>query len=54
MSFKNFDFVGKSRFFYILSIAITILGLVFLLTRGLNYGVDFQSGSNVDISSPKR
>lgn len=53
MSFKNFDFVGKSRFFYILSIAITILGLVFLLTRGLNYGVDFQSGSNVDISLSK-
>jgi preprotein translocase subunit SecF len=53
VSFKNFDFVGKSRFFYILSIAITILGLVFLLTRGLNYGVDFQSGSNVDISLSK-
>jgi SecD/SecF fusion protein len=27
--------------------------LVFLLTRGLNYGVDFQSGSNVDISLSK-
>ncbi|AWP29067.1 protein translocase subunit SecF [Paenibacillus glucanolyticus] len=53
MSFKKYDFVSKSRFFYILSIAITILGLVFLLTRGLNYGVDFQSGSNVDISLSK-
>ncbi|MFB4330915.1 protein translocase subunit SecF [Paenibacillus sp. CR_12] len=53
MSFKNFDFVGKSRIFYVLSIVITILGLVFLLTRGLNYGVDFQSGSNVDISLSK-
>ena len=53
MSFKNFDFVGKSRFFYVLSIVITVLGLVFLLTRGLNYGVDFQSGSNVDISLSK-
>lgn len=50
MSFKNFDYVGKSRIFYIISITITILGLVFLLTRGLNYGVDFQSGSNVDIA----
>ena len=27
--------------------------MVFLLTRGLNYGVDFQSGSNVDISLSK-
>ncbi|GAB6929391.1 hypothetical protein JCM10914A_33740 [Paenibacillus sp. JCM 10914] len=48
--FKNIDFVGKSRIFYIISISITILGLIFLLTRGFNYGVDFRSGSNVDIS----
>lgn len=53
MSFKNFDFVGKSKIFYVVSIVITVLGLVFLLTRGLNYGVDFQSGSNVDISLSK-
>lgn len=53
MSFKNFDFVGKSKIFYIFSVVITILGIVFLLTRGLNYGVDFQSGSNVDISLSK-
>jgi len=53
VSFKNFDFVGKSKIFYVVSIVITILGLVFLLTRGLNYGVDFQSGSNVDISLSK-
>lgn len=50
MSFKQYDFVGKSRFFYIFSIVITIAGLVFLLTRGLNYGVDFRSGSNVDMA----
>lgn len=50
MSFKNFNYVGKSKIFFIFSIVITVLGLVFLLTRGLNYGVDFRSGSNVDIS----
>jgi len=50
VSFKNFNYVGKSKIFFIFSIVITVLGLVFLLTRGLNYGVDFRSGSNVDIS----
>ncbi|HAG00925.1 protein translocase subunit SecF [Paenibacillus lactis] len=50
MSFKNFNYVGKSKIFFIFSIVITVLGLVFLLMRGLNYGVDFRSGSNVDIS----
>lgn len=54
MSFKNFNYVGKSKIFFIFSIVITVLGLVFLLTRGLNYGVDFRSGSNVDISSKQQ
>ncbi|MGG1877490.1 protein translocase subunit SecF [Paenibacillus cisolokensis] len=50
MIYKQYDFLSKSRFFFILSIVITIVGLVFLLTRGMNYGVDFRSGSNVDIT----
>jgi len=54
VSFKNFNYVGKSKIFFIFSIVITVLGLVFLLTRGLNYGVDFRSGSNVDISSKQQ
>lgn len=54
MHFKKFDFVGASRYFYAFSIAITIVGLIFLATVGLNYGVDFRSGSNVDITTSKQ
>lgn len=51
MRFKNFDYVGASRYFYTFSIILTIVGAIFLGVFGLNYGVDFRSGSNVDIIS---
>ncbi|WP_106768474.1 protein translocase subunit SecF [Paenibacillus faecalis] len=53
MNFKNFNFVGASKYFYTFSIILTIVGAIFLATVGLNYGVDFRSGSNVDITTTK-
>lgn len=50
---KELDFVHLSRFFYIFSIAITLAGLIFLATMGLNYSVDFKAGSNVDVALTK-
>lgn len=50
---KELDFVHLSKFFYIFSIALTVAGLIFLATFGLNYSVDFKAGSNVDISLSK-
>ncbi|KWX76893.1 protein translocase subunit SecF [Paenibacillus jilunlii] len=50
---KELDFVHLSKFFYIFSIAITVAGLIFLATMGLNYSVDFKAGSNVDVSLSK-
>lgn len=47
---KELDFVHLSKFFYIFSIALTVAGLVFLATFGLNYSVDFKAGSNVDVA----
>ena len=45
----NLDFVGKRYFFVLLSTAINIAAIVLLLTRGLNYGVDFAGGSIAQI-----
>ncbi|MDO8431126.1 MAG: protein translocase subunit SecF [Candidatus Binatus sp.] len=45
----NLDFVGKRYFFVILSTVINIAAIVLLLTRGLNYGVDFAGGSIAQI-----
>lgn len=50
---KELDFVHLSKFFYIFSVALTVAGLIFLATFGLNYSVDFKAGSNVDISLSK-
>ncbi|WP_410514362.1 protein translocase subunit SecF [Paenibacillus sp. BR2-3] len=50
---KELDFVHLSKFFYIFSIALTVMGLVFLATFGLNYSVDFKAGSNVDVALSK-
>ncbi|WP_051251183.1 protein translocase subunit SecF [Paenibacillus harenae] len=49
----SFSFIKKSRIFFIFSIAITVLGIITLAMFGLNYGVDFKAGSNVDISVSK-
>jgi preprotein translocase subunit SecF len=50
---KELDYVHLSKFFYIFSIALTVAGLIFLATFGLNYSVDFKAGSNVDVSLSK-
>src|ERR1700678_1055150 len=50
----NLDFVGKRYFFVALSTAINLLAIVLLLTKGLNYGVDFVGGSVAQIEFTQR
>lgn len=52
-NFKNFDFVKASKGFFIFSIVLTVLGIVSLGIFGLNYGIDFKSGSSVDVKVSK-
>lgn len=40
----NFDFIGKRKFAYALSIILIIAGIVSLFVQGLNFGVDFTGG----------
>lgn len=51
---KVLNYVHLSRTFFTLSIILTILGVISLGVFGLNYGVDFKAGSNVDISLSKQ
>ncbi|MCH1640435.1 protein translocase subunit SecF [Paenibacillus timonensis] len=54
MSFnKKLDYVHLSKYFYTLSIVLTIAGIICLSFFGLNYSVDFKAGSNVDIALSK-
>jgi preprotein translocase subunit SecF len=45
----NIDFVGKRKFFVLLSTAINLAAILLLIFVGLNYGVDFAGGSVVQV-----
>ena len=40
----NFDFVGRRKLWFTLSLVAVLIGLGSLLTRGLNLGIDFEGG----------
>ncbi|MBE0650498.1 MAG: protein translocase subunit SecDF [Bacteroidales bacterium] len=44
LSHTHIDFIGKRRIAYTFSLAIFIIGMISLFTRGLNFGVDFTGG----------
>jgi preprotein translocase subunit SecF len=43
------DFVGKRKFFLILSTVLNLLAIVLFFTRGLNLGIDFVGGTDVRV-----
>ena len=45
----RFDFMKNRRKFFTASIIITLLGIIMLLTVGLNLGVDFKAGTSIDV-----
>jgi SecD/SecF fusion protein len=40
----HIDFIGKRKYFYAASIAVTLIGIASLFIRGLNPGIDFTGG----------
>jgi preprotein translocase subunit SecF len=47
------NFVGRRRLWYIVSGLILLISVVSLLTRGLNFSVDFKGGSIIQFSAPR-
>jgi preprotein translocase subunit SecF len=47
----KFDFIGVRKYAYGLTAAFFIPGLVLLLTRGLNYGIEFTGGTMVHVNA---
>jgi SecD/SecF fusion protein len=52
-NFSNFDFIGQRKKFFAFSITITLLGILTLAIFGLNLGVDFKSGTTLDMTISK-
>lgn len=46
----SFDFMGKRKLALIVSTVILVIGLLSLLVRGLNWGLDFTGGTLVEAS----
>ena len=43
----RFDFMGKSRWFFSFSGVILAVGAIAIATLGLNFGIDFESGTRI-------
>jgi preprotein translocase subunit SecF len=47
------NFVGRQRLWYTISGLILLISVVSLLTRGLNYSVDFKGGTIIEFKAPR-
>jgi SecD/SecF fusion protein len=50
----HFDFMGASRWFFTLSGCILIVGALALATKQLNLGIDFESGTRIEVALTKQ
>lgn len=50
MNYK-IDFVKNRKIYFSISLIITLIGVITLLVFHLNYGVDFKSGTTLDITT---
>ncbi|MFC5713525.1 protein translocase subunit SecF [Thalassorhabdus alkalitolerans] len=46
---RNIDFVKHRKKFFGISLAFMLIGVILLSTLGLNLGIDFESGSRVEV-----
>ncbi len=45
----NIDFVGKVKLFAGISTVLVVISLILIFTKGLNYGVDFAGGTEIQV-----
>ncbi|MFO8154354.1 protein translocase subunit SecF [Thioalkalivibrio sp.] len=50
---SNINFLGRRRIALGLSVALVLVSVVLLATRGLNFGIDFTGGTLVEIGYPE-
>ena len=46
---KNINFVSKFKKANIISITIFVLSIIFIIFKGLNYGIDFKGGTLIEL-----
>ena len=48
----NIDFMGKRRIAFVISAVLIVLSIVTLVSRELNFGLDFTGGTLIEVSYP--
>lgn len=48
----DIDFVGKRKIAFVFSLSLIVLSIVTLVSRDLNYGLDFTGGTLIEVSYP--
>jgi SecD/SecF fusion protein len=49
----HFDFMGSAKWFFAMSGVILLIGALALTTKGLNFGIDFESGTRIEVALDK-
>lgn len=50
----NVDFLGKRKIFYVFSLTLFLIGLLSVIFRGLNFGIDFKGGTEIVLQFTKQ
>lgn len=50
---KKIDFIGKTKYFFLLSIFLIIVSIITVSFKGLNFGIDFVGGTVIQIKYEK-
>ncbi len=45
----KFDIAGRGKMWFIISLLVIVPGLISMLTRGFNFGIDFTGGTIIDL-----
>ena len=51
---KTFSFIKHRKVYYIISVSIIVIGLLFMIIGGMNYGIDFTGGTNIQVEMGKQ
>ena len=49
LEYGKFDFVGKVGFFGGISVLLVVISVVYLMARGITYGIDFVGGTEIQV-----